>query len=196
MLTKYDEMMCHQTVSTFNSVGTSAREWTERIWFSVHDITGQYQIIAGFGIYPNRNIMDAFGCLVVDNKTQYAVRASRELRPEIDNIKAGPLSYDIIDPMKTVKFKLDENDYNLSFDIDFHATLPAHEEETQFTEFRGRTQEHIKRYVQTGSPTGWIQADGKKIEIDPDTWRCERDHSWGIRSGGGVPETGVQPGEV
>jgi hypothetical protein len=196
MLTKYDEMICHQTVSTFNSVGTSAREWTERIWFSAHDISGRYQLIAGFGYYPNRNIMDAFGCLVVDNKAQYAVRASRELRPRIDEINAGPLSYEIIDPLKTVKFKLEENDYDLSFDIDFHATLPAHEEDTQFTEIRGRVEEHVKRYVQVGRPKGWVVFEGTKVEIDEDSWRCERDHSWGVRRGGGVPETGVQPGDI
>ena len=118
MLTKYDEFLCHQNVSTFNTVGTSAREWTERVWFSVHDISGKYQLIAGFGYYPNRNVMDAFGCLVVDNKTQHAVRASRELRPRIDDVRVGPLSYEIVDPLNAVRFALDDNEYDLSFDAE------------------------------------------------------------------------------
>jgi len=196
MLTKYDEFLCHQSVSTFNRVGTSAREWTERIWFSAHDISGKYQLIAGFGYYPNRNIMDAFGCCVVDNNTQYAVRASRELRPRIDDVSVGPFSYEIVDPLKTVRFVLDENEYGFSFDVEFHATMIAHEEDTQFAEFRGRVEEHVKRYVQAGKPTGWIYVGGKRIDLDKTTWRAERDHSWGIRRGGGVPETGVQPGEI
>ena len=37
MLTGYDEMLCHQIVSTFDRVDTNAREWTERIWLSAHD---------------------------------------------------------------------------------------------------------------------------------------------------------------
>ncbi len=196
MLTKYDEFLCHQAVSTFNSVGTSAREWTERIWFSAHDVFGKYQFIGAFGFYPNRNIMDACACFVVDNKTQYAVRASRELRPRIDDVRVGPLSYEIVEPLKAVRFVLDENEYDLSFDIVFHATMEAHEEDTQFSEFRGRVEEHIKRYVQAGRPTGWVKVEGKRIDIDEDSWRAERDHSWGIRRGGGVPETGVQPGEI
>jgi hypothetical protein len=182
-------------VSTFNSVGTSAREWTERIWFSVHDLTGQYQLIAGFGLYPNRNVIDAFGCVVVDNKTQYAVRASRELRPRIDDVRVGPLSYEIVDPLKAVRFAVDGNEYDLSFDIEFRATMYAHEEDTQFAEFRGRVQEHTKRFVQVGRPVGWIKVDGKRIEVGEDGWRCERDHSWGIRRDG-FPETGVQPTEI
>ena len=81
MLTKYDEFPCHQIVSTFDSVETSAREWTERLWFCAHDLTGEVMLVAGFGFYSNRNIMDAFVCLATEGKTQYNVRASRELRP-------------------------------------------------------------------------------------------------------------------
>ncbi len=195
MLTKYDEFLCHQTVSTFNSVSTSAREWTERIWFSVHDTVGKYQMISGFGYYPNRNIMDAFACFVVENKTLYAVRASRVLRPRIDEVSVGPLSYDIVEPMKQLKCILAENEHKLSFEIDFHATMPAHEEDAQYTEEKGRALENIKRYVQVGKPSGWIKYEGETVRIDQDSWRCERDHSWGIRRGGGVPETGVQPSE-
>ena len=79
MLTKYDEFLCHQTVSTFDSVHTSAREWTERIWVSVHDTSGDHHLVAGFGVYPNRNIMDAFACLAVEGERQSILAAS--IRP-------------------------------------------------------------------------------------------------------------------
>jgi hypothetical protein len=196
MLTRYDEFLCHQTVDTFDSVATSAREWTERIWFSAHDKAGTCQLIAGFGHYPNRNIMDAYACFVVEGKTQYCVRASRELRPGIDDVRVGPLSYHVIEPMKRVRFQLEDNEYGLSCSVDFEAALNAHEEEAQLATFRGRVLENVKRYVQVGRPEGWIRAEGTTFTIDPASWRAERDHSWGIRRGGGVPETGVQPGEV
>ncbi len=82
MLTRYDEMFCHQTVSTFDRPGTSAREWTERGWLMAHDTNGEFHLATGFGYYPNRNIMDAFCCFTIEGKTQYNVRASRELRPD------------------------------------------------------------------------------------------------------------------
>lgn len=196
MLTKYDEMMCHQTVATFDRVETSAREWTERIWFSVHDTSGKFHLVSGFGYYPNRNIMDAFGTIAIEGKTQYAVRASRELRPQIDDVRVGPFSYQVVEALKKVRCALDENEHGLSYDIDFEGSMPPHEEEPQFALSRGRVSEHVIRYLQLGRPSGWIRVNGETIQIDSDKWLAERDHSWGIRRGGGVPETGVQPGEI
>jgi len=196
MLTKYDDMMCHQIVSTFDRVETSAREWTERIWFSAHDTSGKSHLVAGFGYYPNRNIMDAFTCFAVEGKTQYAVRASRELRPAIDEVKVGPFSYQVIEALKKVRCALDANEHGLSYEIEFEGNMPPHEEEPQFAMSRGRVLENVVRYVQVGKPSGWIKAEGKTYQINKDEWWAERDHSWGIRRGGGVPETGVQPGEI
>lgn len=195
MLTKYDEFLCHQIVSTFDSVDTSAREWTERLWFCAHDTVGQMMMVAGFGLYPNRNIMDAFAC-IVDGKTQHNIRASRELRPRIDDVAVGPFNYSVEEPFRTLRWGLGENAHNLSYDLRFHSTMTAHEEEPQVGKFRGRVEENVLRYFQVGRPSGWMKVGGKTITIDQKTWRCERDHSWGIRRGGGVPETGVQPGEI
>jgi hypothetical protein len=196
MLTNYDELMCHQVVSTFDRVGTSAREWTERLWFCAHDTTGKLILVAGFGVYANRNIIDAFACLAVEGKTQYNVRASRELRPRIDEVAVGPFSYDVIEPLKKLRWVLAENEHDLSYDIQFEATMYAHPEEPQLATFRGRIEEHVQRYFQVGRPSGWIKVEGKTYQIDRNSWRAERDHSWGVRRGGGVPETGVQPGEI
>ena len=196
MLTKYDEMMCHQIVSAFDRVETSAREWTERVWFSAHDTSGKFHLVSGFGYYPNRNIMDVFACFAIEGKTQYAVRASRELRPQIDDVRVGPFSYQVVEALNKVRCALDENEHGLSYEIEFEGTMPPKEEEPQFALSRGRVMENIARYVQVGRPSGWIKAEGKTYQIDKDNWLAERDHSWGIRRGGGVPETGVQPGEI
>ncbi len=196
MLTKYDEFVCHQIVATFDSVETSAREWTERLWFCAHDITGKMMLVVGFGFYPNRNIIDAFACLSVEGKTQYNVRASRELRPRIDEVEVGPFSYQVIEPLKRLRWLLADNEHGLSYDIEFQATMLAHEEEPQIGRFRGRVEENVKRYFQVGRPAGWIEIKGQTYRVDKGNWRAERDHSWGIRRGGGVPETGVQPGEI
>lgn len=196
MLTTYDELLCHQTVDTFDTVSTSAREWTERIWFSAHDTAGKYQLVAGFGHYPNRNIMDAFVCFVVEGTTQYCVRASRELRPGFDRVSVGPLSYEVVEPLRRVRFTVADNAHGLSCQLDFTAAMDPHEEDAQLARFRGRTLEHVKRYVQLGRPVGWIKFENRTVNVDAAGWRAERDHSWGIRRGGGVPETGVQPGEI
>jgi len=195
MLTKYDEFLCHQITSTFDHPVSSAREWTERIWFMAHDTKGDFVLVAGFGYYPNRNVIDAFMCLAVDRKTQHVVRASRELRPRIDEIDVGPFSWNVLDPMKKVQAVLDENEYGVSYNITFDATMPPHDEEPpQFVRSRGRVVEDIRRYFQIGKPSGWIKVDGQTVKVDPQSWRTERDHSWGVRRGAmDFQEAGVQP---
>jgi len=146
MITKYDELFCHQVVSTFDRPGTSAREWTERAWGMAHDIAGTAHLAFGFGHYPNRNVMDAFTCFTIQDKTQYIVRASRELRPNIDVFRVGPFSYEVVEPLKKVRYTLAENEYGLSYDIELDGTSPLHEEEpAQYRIIRGRLREDIKR---------------------------------------------------
>ncbi|MBI4517731.1 MAG: hypothetical protein HY699_18145 [Deltaproteobacteria bacterium] len=193
MITRYDEQFCHQAVSTFDRPGTSAREWTERAWILAHHLEGAAHLAAGFGYYPNRNLMDAFTCFTIGNHTQYLVRASRELRPEIDVFKVGPFRYEIIEPLRQVRFCLDENEYGLSFDVVAEAVSPLYEEPAQTQIERGRLKEDIKRMVQSGRPRGWIKAEGQRFELDQTSWVCERDRSWGIRvAGADFVEAGVQ----
>ena len=197
MLTKYDELFCHQTVSTFDRPETSAREWTERAWIAGYDTSGKFHFAGGFGYYPNRNIMDAFACFTVEGKTQYNVRASRELRPQIDQLKVGPFSYEVVEDLRKVRFALGENEHGLSFDVEIDGTMPPHEEEPQFQISRGRVKENIMRYVQVGRMSGWIKAEGKTYQIDKDKWLGVRDRSWGIRiAGADFVETGTQPHEI
>ena len=158
MITRYDELFCHQAVSTFDRPGTSAREWTERAWTQVHDTGGTAHIAAGLGYYPNRNITDAFACFTIRDEKQYIVRASRELRPDIDTQRVGPFRYENVQPLRKVRFVLDENEYGLSYDFVVEGTSPLFEEVTQHQVERGRLKEDIKRMVQSGRPTGWIKA--------------------------------------
>ncbi len=197
MITRYDELFCHQAVSTFDTPGTSAREWTERSWLQAHDINGAGHLATGFGYYPNRNVMDAFVCFTVRDEVEYIVRASRELRPQIDVMRVGPFSYEIVEPLKKIRFKLDENEYDLSFDIELEgiSSLIA-EDPAQFQVSRGRVREHIQRMVQSGKLTGWITAGGEKFQMD-ENWVGERDRSWGIRvAGADFLESGVQFPEI
>jgi len=197
MLTKYDEFLCHQIVSTFDHVETSDRTWTERTWFTAFDTSGKIQLVTSVGYYPNRNIIDTYGAVAVEGKTQYVVRASRELRPNTDTV-VGPFSYQVLEPMKRVRAVLDENEYGLSYDVEFEGTMPPCEQDTasQFIRSRGRLFWNICRYFQVGRPSGWIKVEGETYYLDKDSWQAERDHSWGIRPTGGVPETGVQPSEI
>jgi hypothetical protein len=197
MIREHDELFCHQAVSTFDRPGTSAREWTERAWAQVHDTEGVAHLAAGFGFYPNRNIMDAFVCLTIRDEEQYMVRASRELRPEMDSMQVGPFRYEVVEPLNKVRFVLEENEYGLSYDIVVEGISPLFEEVPQHQVSRGRLKEHIVRMVQSGRPRGWIKAGEESFQLDGSSWVAERDRSWGIRvAGADFVESGVQPPEI
>ena len=195
MLTKYDEFLCHQIESTFDHVGTSAREWTERVILHFGDQSGKFHFSAGFGLYPNRNIIDAFGIVNIDRRHTYVVRASRALRPQADEVRVGPFSYELIEPWKQMRCRLDENPHGFSYDLVFEGTMPPSEEDVQFTRHKGRVVENVQRYVQAGRGRGRITVEGTSIEVKPGTCFVGRDHSWGVRRTGAEQEAGVEPTE-
>jgi len=189
MLTKLDELMCHQTVAAFDCVVDSSRNWTEKIYFSAFDTSGKIAMNAGFGKYPNRNVMDGYGGVALMDR-QYTVRASRELQPDVNTVKIGPLSYEVVEPLKRVRICLGENDYGVSFDLVFEGRVPALEEPAGFTRLRGKLVNHTIRFYQTGVASGEITVEGKTYEVKKNSSYAVRDHSWGIRAMAGVPPSG------
>ena len=200
MLTSNDELLCHQLATTFDHVYTSDPRWTERVVIYGFDISGKLNLMTGLARYPNRNVIDAYGMVTVDNKTAHVIRASSELRPETGaGLKVGPLSYEIVEPLKTVRMTAGDNEHGLSYQVDFEGTFPAYEQAPMFFRNRGRIQEEARRYYQTGRLSGWLKVDGKTYEVDRAKWRVGRDHSWGVRrgvGGGSWPEPMAQPGEI
>lgn len=194
MLTKFDELTCHQEVSTFNSVGTSDRAWTEKLWCNVHDREGKLVVATGFGVYPNRNVIDGYGCVNVHNEVQHNVRLSRELRPRIDEVALGPLKYDVIEPYRRILITMDENEHGVSYELEFKGLFHPGEEEPQYGRRHGRTLVNTCRYAQLGRAQGWVKVDGTRFDIED--YFAQRDHSWGIRMGVGAPEQGVQETDI
>ena len=181
MLSKYDEYFCHQTPTTFDHVADSGEYWRENQWACIYDKTGKIFISAVFGVSTNRNVMDASAQLTLDGKTQYTIRASRELRPNNADIAVGPMSYEIIEGLHSVRWVLAENEHGISWDITFEATMPPREEIPQFARSRGRLKENMCRWGQTGTATGWVKIEGETHVITPEAWKAHRDRSWGVR---------------
>jgi hypothetical protein len=192
MLTRFDELTCHQIVSTFDAPQTTDRAWTEKLWMNVHDTAGKLVLATGFGVYPNRNVMDGYACVNLENRRQWNTRVSRELRPRIDEVAVGPLRYDVLEPYRRIRVTCGENPHGIRFEIEFQGRMLPGEEEPQLTRQHGRVNVHTCRYAQLGRASGWVEVDGQRHALDPDRCYAQRDHSWGIRLGVGAPETGVQ----
>jgi hypothetical protein len=200
MLTKFDELICHQMATTFDHVYTSDPRWTERVVLYGFDISGRLNFVTGLARYPNRNVIDAYGMVTLENKTAHVVRASAELRPETGSgVKVGPFSYEILEPLKSVRMSLKDNEHGLTFSVDFDGRFPAYEQVPMFSRLRGRIQEEARRYYQIGGFSGWFKVGAKRYPIDSAKYHGGRDHSWGVRrgvGGGSWPEPWAQPGEI
>ncbi|MCC6920129.1 MAG: hypothetical protein IT548_13075 [Alphaproteobacteria bacterium] len=192
-LTEADEGINHQIADTFASVRESDRGWTEKIWGSIARKDGGLQIDFGLGRYPNRNVIDGFGG-VSRNYEQWTVRASRELASDFDSMSIGPVRYEVVEPLKKVRFALDRNKSQpISFDVLFEGELPPFFEKRNRLRTFTRVSQDVVRYHQAGKVSGWLEVDGERHEIGDD-WFAFRDHSWGMRGDGiGQIASDLQP---
>jgi hypothetical protein len=193
MLSAQDDFIGHQLPTTFNHVVSSDDRWTERYWYSGLPIdTGDIVLDMGLGYYPNKNVMDAFAGLTIDN-TQHTFRASRRLGRNPLETTVGSLSYEILEGMKRHRVSLAKNDSGLSFELEFLARFDATQEGQSFRRKNNRVEEDLARMTQFGRWQGWVDLKGERIEITPDRWWAQRDHSWGIRSSFHTDTTGNYP---
>ena len=197
VLVPMDEYMNHQMTDTFATVLQSDRSWTEKVCLSVGAKDGSMQIGFGLGKYLNRNVMDCYAG-ISRGVEQWTVRGSRQLFPEPDTYGVGPIHYEVIEPLKKIRIRLDQNDTQpIAFDVLLDCSeIPPFLEEHEFRRQLGgyRIDNDLVRYHQTGVPSGWLMIDDVKHTIDADNWYCTRDHSWGVRYGVGDEPTDVMPG--
>lgn len=190
-----DEYFNHQIVETFASVSQSDYSWTEKVCGMAAARDGSLAIGFGFGKYVNRNVVDAYGG-ISRGVEQWTVRASRELSSNPNGIDVGPLRYEIIEPLKRIRVVLERNPIQpIAFDITLEGIVPCVVEEREdrrtLTGYR-HSADQI-RYHQTGTARGWVEVDGKRHEVGPDTWIMTRDHSWGLRPAVGEPMRDLPP---
>ncbi len=187
-----DEAFNHQVTDTFATVGTSDPSWTEKVCAMAMARDGGLQIGFGLGKYTNRNVMDGYAALS-RGKEQLTVRASRSLSSDPVHTVLGPIRYEVVEPLRKVRFRLEKNDRQpIAFDWLFEAAVPPFLEERTHLRQQFRIMSELVRYHQTGTASGWIELDGARYEMSPDTWVSTRDHSWGVRYDVGVPPEDVE----
>ncbi|MCM3882538.1 hypothetical protein [Frankia sp. R82] len=188
-LTGADETLNHQLVDTFATVAESDLAWTEKIWGSLASKDGSLQVDFGLGKYRNRGIIDGFAG-VSRGREQWTVRGSRELSSAPDRTGVGPIEYEVLDPLKQVRFQLAPNDIQpISFDLVLTGVTPPFFEDRNLVRNKntGRIDVNVVRYHQGGHVRGTVTVDGETVEVSEDSWFGYRDHSWGIRQSVGAP---------
>lgn len=187
VLTELDEWPRHQTIDTFDSVANASAGWSDGYWFCFGDPDGEVHLITAIRLYHNTNVMDAYAIASTADGKQYNLRASRRLRPRIDDLRVGPLWQHIIRGLRTIRLGCDANDYGIEFDVTWESSAPPYDEAPGVRHFvDGRLVSERSNYIQTALLSGRIKIGGHEWTFDfDDGWVGTRDHSWGMSLGTG-----------
>jgi hypothetical protein len=171
----------HQTSSPLEIPVSGDPNVYDRFFFNGYNPAGSIYFGCAFGLYPNRGIQDASFSVVWGGYEQVSVHASGL----IDDRAApsiGPITIEIIQPMRVLRVIVAGEHHGLSADLTFTARTEAVVEPPFFVRSGVRTVMDYTRLTQWGTWSGWIQLDAERIELDTDVYRGSRDRSWGVRS--------------
>lgn len=179
MLTPGDDYPLHQTPEPIAFAGTD-RNFYDRYFFNGMSLDGSFFFAVAFGIYPQLDIMDGAFSVVIDGK-QHVLRVSKRMNGDRLNLTVGPLSIEIVQPLKTLRIRVAPNDGALAADITL-TTRHDPIEEPRFTRRVGtRAFMDYTRLTQNGAWSGWISVGGTKVTLNPAEHFGTRDRSWGVR---------------
>jgi len=178
-LTPYDEFPVHATAYPMSYIPSSDYSWDDGYYFGVYDIESGIFLINGMRIAPNSNMIGGHSGINI-NGIQRTLRLSRIWRDDF-SVAIGPLRYEFIEPLRSIRMVLEPNESGMSYDILWRGLAPAHLSMHHRAVRNGRYTTDQSRYNQVGTATGWLEIDGKRHELSEDKpWGAVRDRSWGL----------------
>jgi hypothetical protein len=189
VITSFDDYCIHQTHEPVTQPSQSDRNFYDRYWFNGFDRDGAFLFEVGFGLYPNRRVMDAHFS-VVTGGVQHSFHGSRRAPRERAETAVGPLAIEVLQPLRRVRVHLAPNETGIECDLVFSArSVPAEEPRSQLYD-DGRLILHTSRFTQFGCWDGYFAVNGVRTEVRGARTPGARDKSWGVRPVG-EPEGGA-----
>lgn len=192
MLTPFDDYPIHPSADPIAHPATGDPNHYDRYWFNGLDKSGRFYIGGAMGHYPVRDVVDGAFSIVIDD-VEHSVFASGRM-PKDRSTTVGPVSIQVLEPLNTLRFVVDQSSTGLGCDLTFRSKTVAVEEPRQ-TRIRNDgvpLMDHT-RLTQWGSWEGTVWIDGRAIEVDPATTVATRDRSWGVRPVGAQAPTNRPP---
>lgn len=177
-LTPYDEFPVHQAPHPFSYIPSTDYNWDDGYYYGVFSPEDGIFLATGARVNPNTDMIGGYALLNIRGK-QTTLRFNRCWRRDF-NVRIGPWRVELIEPLKTLRLVLEENDSGITFDVLWEGTSPAFLEEHHVASNRGRRSTDQTRYSQPGKATGVLGFRGQEWNITPDRWSAARDHSWGL----------------
>ena len=185
-LSPFDDYPFHQAPTPFATAFTSDAHYNDGYFCAFY--AKDWYFCTGLRLHPNVNVIDGWAT-VANNNRQRAVRASRALHPRYNELSVGPISYEIVEPMKKLRLVAASNPANIEFDVLLEAQSPPFVED-RYQHFKfGAVVNDLIRYTQICRASGKASVNGESLQIS--AWHAMRDHSWGVRSSMAMP-TGIK----
>lgn len=194
MITSFDDYPIHQSELPVARTASGDPNHYDRYFFNGYSADGSVFFAAAMGLYPNRHVMDA-SFSVIHRGEQVNVHASA--RAPLDRARCtsvGPISIEVVEPMEELRLTVDAPEHGVKADLVMTTTsLPF--EEPVFVQSNGnRLSMNYTRFTQLGNWSGWMEIDGQRVEVSPDTVMGSRDRSWGVRNVGERVQLGAPTG--
>ena len=188
MIGKADEYLVHQAEKPLAQVVSDHPEWQDRFYFNIHDREGKFAAITGLGAFPNRKHVGPHGMVqaylfAVYNGQHYAYLNVRHINADREEMRAGTLSYSIVEPLKAWRLEIADEANGVSGSLLFHARCPLY----TFSPIRWHDGERLvvnqMHYTQSGLYEGSFTVGGRTFT----DLLGMRDRSWGVRDMAHVP---------
>lgn len=192
MLSKLDDYPVHQISRPLAVKASADRNTYDRYWFNGYDQGGEFYFGVGAALYPNLGILDGGVSLVIDGE-QHAFHCSRRAGREPSEIEIGPFKIDILEPMKSLRVTVDDNETGFSGELSWIARTANFTEAHQHSYTGARSTMEATRFNQFGHWQGELRYDGRSLKIDSATTYGTKDRSWGVRPVGEPDPAGAPP---
>jgi hypothetical protein len=118
---------------------------------------------------------------VLRDGVQRSLHASRLAPVERGETRVGPLSVEVVEPLRSLRVRVAANDSGVEGEVEFRARTSALEEPRFVHRVDGRLVMDSTRFTQWGVWSGRLRVDGEEIQLDASSAQGLRDRSWGVR---------------
>lgn len=188
-LSPLDDYMIHQTPDPIRVVWTGDFRAYERYWMVCHDTEGHVMVATGGSFYPNLDRAEAYA-IVVSADRHVTVRSFRPLGVDRADMRVGPIHPTVVRGLREWRFRLEPNEFGISFDIDFADTTRQVFRDPLSDVAHGvppgRRNDVTAGFEGFGDVRGWVEIDGVRINLGPGS-QGTRDRHWGTGRGVGGP---------
>ena len=178
-LTAHDELFVHQIPEPLPNVVTQHEHWRESYFFVMHPRTTPGDVVVlTMAHYPARQEMDALQLGRIGGK-QIVARHMRPYGDDPHTTAVGPVTVEIVEPLKTVRLIVSGADAPVEMDITFEARTQAYGLRRGTMKAGQEIIWDQSHMLQSGVYSGSFTHEGTTYPVDG--WWGQRDHSWGVR---------------